>query len=1122
MLKHALSVRSDHSIGESILQIEPMVARAKELGYESVALTDTMSISGLPALTAACKDAEIAPLLGCTLRVYDDATYFPPNAAERKKGAVEKENRTCQIKVYLKSERGLQSLMGLLSRANSAEQFYYHARTDLPQVLALEDVIVTTGDLFGLFHHPDAEAIAQKLSEKHPTYVEVTPIQTMLFDTLNTKALACARSLRLPLLASWPRFYATPEDADTHDVMRAIASSGQWTMDTPWLPIPTTRDMCFDEPKGLLTHLAQTARRIGITKGEIKQSIESMDAVADGAMYRFEKMPISLPHMAADPFVELMKHCRDGWAKRFSAPVLGHQPSGAELQQYKERLAYELGVLRKLGFSNYFLLVQELIGWSKAQDITVGPGRGSAAGSLVSYLLGITDVDPIRFGLLFERFINPDRLDLPDVDMDFMSSRRQEAVAHVVETFGADKVAGISNYSTLGPASSLRDVSRVHGLKPYEYSCSKQMEREHGVSLSLTESADAVPDIAKFRGEHPIIWKHALTLEGNMRNLGTHAAGVIVSHDPIAERAVVMQRVKDSLPIVNWDKRTVEDFGLVKMDMLGLSTLDVLAHAKRYIEERHPGADTDLLTISLEDPMVLDAFGKADTVGVFQFSGHGMRKLLKDLAVLEPLTFEDIAAATALFRPGPIDAGLMDKYVAIKQGKQLPSYVSPLVEPALRETFGVTVYQEQVSRIAVDLCGFTGAEADHLRKAIGKKDHDKMAKMSAKFVAGAVASGMQEYEAQALWSDIEGFAAYCFNKSHSTAYTLISYQTMWLKTNYPAEFYAASLSVEDVDEKLAPLILDARAHGIEVLPPDINVSTDRIEIRDDKTLVAPFQAVKGISTNVAAKILSVRRAHKQPFKSFEEFDEVATATVGGKVNVRHKDSLRKVGAFASVGDGVPALHNDRLKDRLELMPGFTVEVVKAERGLSAGRAQQIQILEIAGQCRICDKCSLSGVPHPTPVMGKNPRFMMVFDSPNWQEGNAGKMMTGDVADAIKAALKDEGISPNDGYYTSLVKGVKPKGQKALTTEQINGCSEYLKREIEVLKPAVIVAMGSNAIRYFSPSIKGGVGDLVGKTIFDPSLDASIIFGFNPASIFFDPGKIKWLQQTCSKVSELLN
>lgn len=370
------------------------------------------------------------------------------------------------------------------------------------------------------------------------------------------------------------------------------------------------------------------------------------------------------------------------------------------------------------------------------------PVHNSVGGSLMAYLLGITDVDPIRFGLIFERFINPDRIDLPDADLDFMSSRRHEVIAYITNKYGSENVAGISNYSTLGSASAIRDVSRVSGLDIFEYACSKQVEKEHGVSLSLEESAERVPDIAKFKAGQPTIWKHATKLEGCMRNLGQHAAGVIVAGEPIINRAVLMNRDESELPVVLWDKTIVEDWGLIKMDILGLTTLDVLNLARSYIMERH-GVNIDLLRVPLNDEAVMSAFGRGETVGVFQFEGHGMRKLLKDLAVLKPLKFEDIAAATALYRPGPIDAGLVDQFIAVKQGKKDPEYDHPLMEGALSETYGVLTYQEQIQRVCIDLSGFTGPEADHVRRAMGKKDKEKMITYKEQFVHGAVAGQIE-------------------------------------------------------------------------------------------------------------------------------------------------------------------------------------------------------------------------------------------------------------------------------------------------------------------------------------------------------------------------------------------
>lgn len=1133
MINHALSVKSDHSIGESILQVGTIVKKAKELGFSTIALTDTMSVSSMVELFGSCKKEGIKPIVGCTIRVYDDPTYRKPKKAS---GEKEKSNLSYNLKVYVKTERGLSSLMKLLTKGNSQENFYYHSRVGLQDVLNLEDVIVTTGDLFNVFHHPNHHDIVQSISSKHPTYVEICPINTPLFDTLNGKALDAARWLGLPLLASYPFYYGSSDDADSLDVLRAICSNTE--LSSQWLPIPFTRDWCFDEPKKLVARMVDLSKRIDITPAEVKGALANQEGVVAECTYEFKKLPPSLPTMATDEFVTLVEECKKGWKKRFSKDVLGHKPTPEQLPEYKERLAYELGILKKLGFSNYFLVVQDIVNWSKSNGVIVGPGRGSVGGSLIAYLMGITDVDPIRFTLLFERFINPDRIDLPDADLDFMSSRRHEVVTYITERYGKENVAGISNYSTLGPASALRDVSRLSGLSPLEYACSKQMEKEHGVSLSLEESSERVPDISKFKAGHPTIWKHATKLEGCMKNLGQHAAGVIVAGEPIANRAVLLNKADTALPVVSWDKRVVEDFGLIKMDILGLSTLDILNLAQTYIHERH-GRHIDFLGIPLDEPDVMTAFGKGETVGVFQFEGAGMRKLLKDLAALKPLTFEDISAATALYRPGPIDAGLVDKFVAVKQGKAYPEYDHPLVEPALQNTYGVITYQEQVMQVCRDLCGFTMVEADHIRKAMGKKDKDAMAKWGAQFIAGATKSGMTERRAEDLWEKIVGFAGYAFNKSHSVEYSIISYWTMWLKVRYPAEFFAAAMSVVDKDEKLTSLVMDARRCGLEVVPPDINKSSSRIEIEGEKVLYAPFNAVKGISENVSSYIMVARKAMQEgikaddgtfirtPMKTFNSVadleDILSVLKIAGKCNKRHREALIRVGAFAAVTPGdKPAMHVDRLKDRIELMPGFTVDAVKADRTLNDERLNKIKIMELVGETRTCEKCSLKGCDHPTPRLGKNPKFMVVFDSPSWKEGKAGKMLEGDIGTYLKVAFKDVGLDFNDGYFTSLVKSPKEKDAKGLTNEQINGCSEYLKREIDILKPPVILALGSNAIRYFAPGTKGQPAELAGKVIYRPDIDASVVFGLNPSSIFFDAGKAKLLLDACSKLNELVS
>lgn len=1129
-LNHLIGVRSDFSIGESMIQLDALADRASELGYESVAIADIMTLSSMVDFSKKMKDKGIKPVIGCTLRVYDDPTYHRPAKSSGEKA---KPNPMFMPKVFIKNENGLKSLFKLLSKGNSKEYFYYHARVGLDELLALEDVVVTTGDLFGLFYHPNHQVILERLVTKFGDdfFVEFVPINTPLFDTLNAKAMPLVHEYGLNAIATYPALYLQAEHADTLDVYRAITNNGK--MSSPTLPIPFQRDMYLKAPAELAKHVVAMSKRLeaGVSWKWVLESTEKIQAKCD---YEFKKLDPCLPKMADDEFATLARNVKDGWNIRFSREVLGHKPTEEDLKVYKDRLIYELGVLKKMGFSSYFLLVQDIVNWSKENGIIVGPGRGSVGGSLIAYLLGITEVDPIRFKLLFERFINPERIDLPDADLDFQSTRRHEVIEYIVNKYGQDRVAGVSNYGTLASASALRDAGRVHELDNFSLSCTKLVPKEHGQSVDLETAAEQVPEIEKFKLEHPKLWTHATSLEGAMRSLGQHAAGIVVAGEPLVERSVVETRSGGA--VVNWDKRVVEDWGLIKMDILGLSTLDVLELASKYIKERH-GRTVDFTRLPLEEDDVMDAFGKGETTGIFQFESPGMKKLLKDLASAGRLTFEDLAATTALYRPGPMDSGMLDDYVAVHQGLRKPHYDHPCMKSSLEEYNGVMIYQESVMQVARDLAGFTMAEADALRKVMGKKDKEGMAKMRDKWVKGcADTNGVEEELANYIFDKIEKFAAYGFNRSHSVEYSIISYQAMWVKVKYPAEFYAAAMTVVDDDEKLTSLVMDARKHDIEVLPPDINLSSDRIEIDGERRLYAPFQAVKGISTNVAGRIMEVRAARKEGitiegfvhrlpsdrgFVSKEEFEDyIALLKLGAKINKSHREKLERVGAFASIEKGLPARHPDRLKDQLELMPGFTTDSVKADRGIPTDELIKIKIMQMMGECKACTKCSLAGGVHPTPRMGKAPKFMVVFDAPSTAEERKGKMLEGNAADMLKTVMEYCDLTPNDAYFTSLVKS--PKNDKMLSNEQINGCSQYLMREIEMLKPPVIVTLGSASTRFFAPGVKGSPSELAGKAVFRPDLDASIVFGINPAQILFDPSKGKLLEATMRQVGEIIS
>jgi DNA polymerase-3 subunit alpha len=1117
---HLLSAKTDFSIGESLIQVKRLAERAEELGYESVAIADTMTISSMVDFSNKLNEKGIKPIIGVTLRVVDDPLYREPKKGDTHES---KQNPSFTVKVYAKNDLGMKSILRVLSKANSVEYFYYVSRVGMEELLSMEGVVVTTGDMFGLFTHPRWEEVFDKLHAKFldDFLTEIVPIQTPLFDLMNKNAISVAKKHDVKMIASYPAYYDDATKASSLDAYRAIVTRN--TMSSPTLPVPFSRDYVLSAPKFLFDKVIDMIKRIDSSASVSKLATSitgNQSYLNDNCEYNFTKKEPCLPVMAPDEFKALAIQSQLGWNKRFGKKVLGHQPTEDELPIYRKRLVYELSVLKKMNFSAYFLLTQDIVNWSKESGIIVGPGRGSVGGSLVAYLMGITDVDPIRFNLLFERFINPSRLDLPDADLDFQSSRRHEVLEYIVEKYGRDRVAGVSNYSTMASASALRDTGRVYEVDNFSLSCTKLVPKEHGSSVTLTEASKAVPEIEKFMLENDTVWQTALHLEGAMRNLGRHAAGVVVAGEPLIERAVVETRQGEH--VVNWDKRVVEDWGLIKLDILGLSTLDVLELAGKYIKERH-GKTINYLNIPLEESDVMKAFGEGNTTAIFQFESGGMKKLLKDLASVEPLTFNELSAATALYRPGPMDSGMLDEYVAIRKGIREPFYEHELMREALEETGGVIVYQEQVMRVAGDLAGFTMTEADNLRKAMGKKDKEKMSTMREQWVEGCAKEGMNEEHGGILFDKIEMFAGYGFNKSHSVEYSIISYWAMWLKVRYPAEFYAASMTVADDDDKLSALVIDAKSRGLRVLPPCVNRSTGRIEIYGEKELFAPFQAIKGISENVAKYITDYRDGiADKKFTSVEDFTpKNIKATLGhAKLNKKHVDNLTRVGALACVDPtGLPAKHLDRVRDQVELMPGFSVDAVKADRDISTDKLGQLKIIRMMDEMTTCDKCSLKGGVHVYPRMGKTAKFMVVFDSPDFAEERSAQFLTGDRSDILKAAIKEVGLSPNDGYYTSLVK--VQKNGKVLANEQINGCSEYLMKEIEILKPAVILTAGSAATRFFAPGVKGG-NDLAGKVIYRADLDASVVFGINPIQCKFDTTKVKHVLSSLEKVAEIIS
>lgn len=1099
-------LRTNFSVGESILDIETVLPKVKALGYTHVALADTMSVSALIDGAQRAKKAGVELISGCTLRVQAPAAegvYFYP-------------------KVYIKSGDGFVALLKALSDAGTEKVGQFLTFGQFIALLSSREFVCTTGDAYSAlqsaFSDDDVRTILSAMiaaCSAAQCVLELVAVPTPAFAAQNARALRFAGELHLRTIMSGYPQYETPDDAEARNVMAAIIRNQK--VDSKFRRIQG-KQFALKDVRAMVAELIKSCEIAGRLKllpatcnlrADLAAAISRTNDLADECPFRWSKAAISLPRMAPDEFVELVTQCKAKWRERIEQEVLGYKPDASILPEYKDRLSMELKVLKQMGFSNYFLLVSDLVNWSKQNGIIVGPGRGSVGGSLVAYVLGITEVDPIRFKLLFERFINPERLDLPDADLDFMSERRHEVIEYLKGKYGVECVGNISNYNTLGSPAALRGIGTYYQLPEKEFQCSKYIPKEHGIPKPLADAKDAVPELAAFATAHPQKFQLAQKLEGQIRSMGTHAAGVVVAAEPLDQRAVVVR--KGEQRTVNWDKRVVEEQGLVKIDILGLANLDVLKRAIDKIEWSY-GKKVDLLQLRLDDTKVLDAFGRGDTIGVFQFESSGMRKLLKSLAMREALTFEELSAATALYRPGPLDSGLLDDFVAIRQGAAIERYDHPAMKPALQDTFGVIVYQEQVMQLARDLAGMTMAEADHLRKAMGKKDKEKMAEQRSKWVEGCVSySSMDRSLSEALFDKIELFAGYAFNRSHSVEYALISYWSMWLKINYPHEFYAASLEIFK-EEKLQGLVEDAASRNIEILPPDINDSTRDFRRVGDH-LIAPFNRIKGISESCETAILEARvKAPGGRFSSLAEFEALVNKT---KCNKRHRENLELVGAFAGIVPGSkPARHPDRVKAQIDLLPGLVIANVRVDRPMVGDEFARQAISRI-----IYDLRTNVGGMFPMPRLGKKPKFMVVMDCPTKQEEERGRLLEGDSSNFLRTALKENGLSLNDGYFTTLCKA--PKRERQLTNEEINVYKPYFEREVLALKPPVIVALGSSVARHLCPDERGGILDLAGKVVYHREWDCSIVIGFNPQMIYHDPNKQDLLDALFTRVAEIL-
>jgi DNA polymerase-3 subunit alpha len=888
-----LHVHSSYSLLEGALTIARLVELAKADRQPALALTDTNNMFGALEFSEKMAAAGIQPIVGCALAVDFGDEKHDGRGASRARPLP-------RIVLLAARKEGYANLMRLSSRSylDTPPQEMPHIKLSWLSG-ATEGLIALTGGPSGPLdlalaagQHDLAttrgEALLALFGDR--LYVELQRHGAGTERITEPALIDYAYERGIALAASNEPFFATRDDYEAHDALICIAEGR--------LLAETDRRQLTPE------HYFKSRAEMTALFADLPEALQSTVEIAQRCAFRPRTHEPILPRFSTgdrnapvDEAEELRRRAEAGLERR----IRGHGLApGRTIEEYRERLAYELRVIEDMKYPGYFLIVSDFIQWAKSQGIPVGPGRGSGAGSLVSYALTITDLDPIRFGLLFERFLNPERVSMPDFDVDFCQDRRDEVIRYVQSRYGRDQVAQIITFGTLQARGVLRDVGRVLEMPYGQVDKLCKLVPQNPINpVTLARAIEGEPRLQAARDNEPIVRRAfdiALKLEGLYRHASTHAAGIVIGDRPLIELVPLYRDPKSDMPVTQFNMKWVEQAGLVKFDFLGLKTLTVLDTVVRLLKRR--GIEIDLNSIPLDDAKTFALLSRAEAVGIFQLESAGMRRALLEM---RPDRFEDIIALVALYRPGPM--ANIPTYCARKHGLEQPDYIHPKIEPILRETFGVIIYQEQVMQIAQVLAGYSLGEADLLRRAMGKKIRKEMEAQRERFVTGAVERGVDRAQAINIFELLARFADYGFNKSHAAAYALVAYQTAYMKANYPVEFMAANMTLDTGNtDKLSEFRAEAERLGIKVEPPSINRSGVLFEV-DGNTIHYSLAALKGVGVQAVEAIVEARG--NAPFVDLADF---ARRINPRAVNKRVLESLVAAGAFDALEPNRARVH----------------------------------------------------------------------------------------------------------------------------------------------------------------------------------------------------------------------
>lgn len=921
-----LHVHSEYSLLDSTLTIDQLVQRAKDFGLKTVALTDHGNMFGAIEFYEKAKKANLKPILGCEIYFTHGSRFEKPSNSLKplvsSQDELEIRHDIGHLVLLCKNEVGYGNLCKIISKSY-LEGFHYKPRADIELLKEFKDGIIClsaclkgeAGQKFLIGENEKATEALLRLQEifKEDFYLEIQDHGIPEEKKVNSKIIEFAKNKDIALVATNDVHYLKKEDSLAQDILMCVQGKKNYK-DEDRIKFKT-QEYYFKSPEEMALIFAEIPEALENTI-KIAQKCDLKLKWQDEKGNQVYHLPDFSIKTSETQVVYFRRLTQEGMEKRFQGPhfnkIRSEENWESEVKpQYLKRMNEELDMIINMGFPGYFLIVAEFIGWAKENKIPVGPGRGSGAGSIVAYALRITDINPIQYNLLFERFINPERVSLPDFDIDFCQLRRSEVIDHVTELYGKERVGQIVTFGKMLAKAALRDVSRVLDL-PYAEAdmLAKLVPEELGITLEKALKTE--PKFQELQDSDPKIKKIievSQKVEGINRHASIHAAGVIITNKPLVEYCPLFLGSNNE-QVIQYDKKYSEKIGLVKFDFLGLKTLTVIAQATELIRKNYD-PNFDIENIDLDDRKVFDFISNGETIGVFQLESSGMIDLCKRI---KPDSIEDITAINALYRPGPMESGMVDEFVEIKNGRKKVNFPFPELEAVLKDTLGVIVYQEQVMNIARIIGGYTLGQADMLRRAMGKKLPEEMAQHKDLFSKGATDNGFDVQKAKELFDSMEKFAAYGFNKSHAVAYAFIAYQTAFLKYYYPACFFAGLLSSElDNIDKITAYIYDFVRLGGDILPPDINESKYLFNTDGEKIRFA-LGAIKNVGEPAALEIERIR-GEKGSFKGFLDFCKKCDLRI---VNKRALESLIKCGAF----DRCESLNRNVLLSNLELFMTF--------------------------------------------------------------------------------------------------------------------------------------------------------------------------------------------------------